>query len=409
MRLLVLTQYYAPEVGAAQTRLGALARQLVLRGDEVEVITALPNYPKGRTFEGYRGRVVHTEMIDGATVRRVWTYPAIGTGVRRLANYLSFVVTCVIGLLQARKPDIVFVESPPLFTAVPGIVYARLRRVPVVLNVADMWPDAAVAVGALGEGRTLQLALALERWAYREADLVTTVTPGFHDELTGSKGVPASKIVMLANGADTDLFRPDAGDEQMREQLDLPDGPFLVYPGTMGLAHGLDGLVEAMAMLRDDEDAPFLLMIGAGTDRARIEARVTELGLRNVVFRDAIPVRDLARLLPLAEAAVVTLSNIPFFEHTRPAKLFPLMAAGLPVIHAGGGQGARDVDEAQGGLVIPNRGPAIAEAIRTLHADPVLREKLGAAGRATVESKWSWRTQIGGWYDAVSALVPTGH
>ena len=407
MKVLVVTQYFPPEVGAAQTRLGALARYLDARGDDVEVVTAMPNYPTGRIFEGFRNRL-SSSTVEGRAIRirRVWVYAAVGTGVKRLLNYLSFSVTCVLGLVRARRPDVLFIESPPLFVTVPTVMFGRLRGVRlVVLNVADLWPDAAVEVGALGSGRILDLAHALARWAYRRADVISTVTPVLRDEMILTKDIPAEKVVLLENGADTQLLRPDAGDESLRQDLDLPAGPFLVYAGTMGLAHGIDALLDAMSMLRAEPGSPYLLMIGAGSDRPRLEARARDLGLDNVVFRDAIPIERLAGLLPLAEAGVVTLADIHITEHTRPAKLFPLMAAGLPVIHAGGGQGATDLLDAQGGVAIPNAADAIAEAIRHLHGDPTLRHQLGANGRRAVVERWSWDAQISGWYEAVVARL----
>ena len=402
MKVLIVTQYFPPEVGAAQTRLGALARHLAERGDDVEVITAMPNYPTGRIFDGYRGRLLSSSIEGGVRLRRVWVYAAVGTGVMRLMNYLSFSVTCVLGLLGAPRPDVLFIESPPLFVTLPTMLFARIRRVRLtVLNVADLWPDAAVDVGALEPGRLLDVAHALERWAYRRAGLISTVTPVLRDELIATKDIPSEKVVLLENGADTGLFGPDAGDPSLSEELELPPGPFLIYAGTMGLAHGIDPLIDAMAGLRSEAGSPFLLMIGAGSDRSRLEGRVRELGLENVLFRDAIPIERLARLLPLAEAGIVTLADIHISEHTRPAKLFPLMAAGLPVIHAGAGQGATDLVAAGGGLAIANRAEAIAAAIRQLHADPDLRRRLGANGRTAVVERWSWDAQIGVWYEAV--------
>jgi colanic acid biosynthesis glycosyl transferase WcaI len=148
-RLVVLTQYFAPEVGAAQTRLSAVVAELVRRGVNVDVVTAMPNYPQGRIHEGYRRKLYTKEHRAGATVRRVWVYAAQGAGAKRLVNYASFAAACTVGLAATRKPTHVFIESPPLTTAVAGLLYARMRRATAILNVADLWPDAAIEVGAL--------------------------------------------------------------------------------------------------------------------------------------------------------------------------------------------------------------------------------------------------------------------
>ncbi len=400
----MLTQYFPPEVGAAQTRLRAVADALTHLGDEVEVVTAMPNYPMGRIFDDHRGRATSTAREDGVTVRRVWMYAAMGTGARRIASYLSFSVTCLLGLARASRADAILVESPPLFAAVPGVLYGRARRIPVVLNVADLWPDAAVSVGALRPGRTLRLMLRLEAWVYRHARLVTTVTDGVRDKLVRDKGIEDDRILMLVNGVDTDLFHPAGGDAARRTVLDLPDGPFVIYAGTMGLAHGLDPLIDAWARL-DPTEGPFLLMIGSGSERGRLEQRVAAEGLSNVVFRDPIPVDQLAELLPLASAGAVTLADIPINELARPAKMFPMMSCGVPVLFAGEGEGARIVGDADAGVVVPNDATAIVEAVRELMRSPQDARARGERGRAAVERDWSWKHNVDAWRSALAARL----
>lgn len=403
MKILLLTQYYTPEVGAAQTRLASVVSALENAGDSVEVVTALPNYPYGKIADGYRRRFTMLERSGGVTVRRMWMYPAMGTGARRLASYVSFSIMCLYGLVRAERPDVVVVESPPLFVAVPALLYGRLRRRPVVVNVADLWPDAAVALGALSEGRVLRVMLRLERWVYRRAAIVSTVTEGVRARLE-AKGVPAEKVVLLANGVDTTMFRPDKADPAVRSRLDLPDGDFVVYPGTMGLAHGLDPLIDAMRSVDGEAGLPFLLMIGGGSERERLERRVRDERISNVVFRDAIPVADLAGLLPAAMAGVVTSAEMAFNDASRPAKLFPLMAAGLPVLFAGGGEGAQIVERDDAGVVVANRPDAIAAALRMLSAQAAERHRLGQRGRDAV-MRWSWDAQVQPWRAALASIV----
>jgi glycosyltransferase involved in cell wall biosynthesis len=404
MRVLLLSQYYSPEVGAPQTRLAAVVRELAKQGDSVEVVTALPNYPTGTIFPAYRRRITETSIEEGVRIRRVWMLGALGTGSRRLLSYVSFAGMCLLGLARARKPDVIVIESPPLFVALPGILYGKLRRVPIVLNVADLWPDAAVAVGAINDGRRLKLMLALERWAYRKADLVSTVTDGVKAKLL-EKGVPDTKISLLVNGVDVEMFCPEAGDRAILEELGLSDGPFFAYAGTMGLAHGIDPLMDAMSELGSDSDMPYLLMIGGGSERDRLEARVHDEGLSNVVFHQAIPPTQLARLLPLAEVGIVTLADIPLNQATRPAKLLPLMASGIPSLFAGSGEGVSVLLDDNAGLAVPNEASSIAAALRTLVADPALRKQMGIAGRSAAESHWSWRAHVGPWRSIVQRIV----
>ncbi|MCU1500249.1 MAG: glycosyl transferase group 1 [Acidimicrobiales bacterium] len=345
-----------------------------------------------------------TATEDGVRVHRVWMLPAMGTGSRRVVSYVSFTASCALGLVRTRKPDVILIESPPLFVAVPGIVYGALRRVPVVLNVADLWPDAAVAVGAITPGRRLRWMFALERWAYRRADLVSTVTDGVKARLI-DKSVPADKIAMLVNGVDTSMFCPDAADPAILDELALPSGPFLIYAGTMGLAHDLDPLLTAMASLTDESDMPYLLMIGGGSERDRLEQRVRDERITNVVFRKAIPPAELARLLPLAQIGVVTLADIPLNRDTRPAKLLPLMASGIPCLFAGTGEGTSVLTEHRAGLAVRNNPPEIAEALRSMAHDPAGRQEMGSAGRESAVDSWSWRAHVAPWREAVERLV----
>ena len=366
LRILLLSQYYWPEVGAAQTRLSAVVAELVDAGHEVRVVTAMPNYPNGFIASAYHGKLAATEVVGGAKVYRTWVYASMGTGFKRLLNYASFTVSCVLGLARAGKVDLVVIESPPLFLAVPGLLFCRLRRIPSVLNIADLWPDAAIAVGAISDGTVVRVVRRMESWAYRRATIISTVTEGLVERLE-RKGVPPHKIILLPNGVDTEQFEPNRSDDNSI-LAELADNSFLIYAGTMGLAHGLDPLIDAMQILSTDPSVPILLMLGSGSEKARLQSRCETLGLDSVLFRDPIPSDELAQLLPRALAGVVTAAPFTLNDSTKPAKLLPLMASGLPILHAGPGHGREIVQEARAGVAVDNNPDAIADGIRQLTA-----------------------------------------
>ncbi|MGE5482441.1 MAG: glycosyltransferase family 4 protein [Bacteroidota bacterium] len=398
MRFLILTQYFPPEIGAPQVRLGALTRELVRLGHEVEVVTALPNHPTGRILPEYRRRFYWRETRDGAIVHRVWLYASVGAGLKRIVNYLSFTATCFWGLLRARRPDYVFVESPPLFLSVPGALAASIWRAPVIFNVADLWPDSVRELGLMREGLALRLADALERWTYRHCDYVNAVTEGIREMLTGKKGVPAAKVLFLPNGVDTETFKPAPADAAIERELGLAGQKLIVYAGTLGYAQGLEVALEAMTRLQVEAPEALLLFIGDGSEKERLVRRTAELGLQNVRFLAPQPPEYVARLYSVAYAGFASLKNLPLFEGARPSKLFPIMAAGKPVVYSGAGEAVRLIKGAQAGLTVaPEDAAALADTLLRLLRSPGLAAELGSNGRAYVETKLSWRMVVEQW------------
>lgn len=404
MRWLILTQYFPPEIGAPQVRLAALTGELRRLGHEVEVVTSLPNYPTGRLFPEYQGRFYVREQWDGVSVHRVWLYPSMGAGVRRLANYLSFSTTVLVPLLRVKRPDILFVESPPIFLCLPAILAARRWRIPMILNIADLWPDSVRELGLMRNSWLLRLAERLERWSYQEATFVNAVTEGIQKTLVQQKRVSPEKVLFLPNGVDTELFKPRPPDVDLARQLDLDGKKIILYAGTLGFAQGLQVAIQAMSLLQDAVPEACLVFIGDGSERARLEQQARALQLKNVRFLPPNQPAYVARLYSLAVAGLVTLRNVPLFDRARPSKMFPIMASGKPVVYSGSGEGARLVESANAGVVVSPEDPkALAEAIRTLVGDPALADELGRNGRRYVEEKLSWSTLVKDWLHQLEA------
>lgn len=397
MRFLVLSQYYPPEIGASQTRLAAMVRVMKNLGHDVEVITAMPNYPTGRIFPEYRGRFYYREELTGVTVHRVWLYPSTGAGLRRMLNYMSFTVTCLAPLLCASRPDYVFVESPPLFLSLPGYLMARRWRAKMIFNVADLWPDSVRELGLMKDGLALGLATRLEKWTYRVADRVNAMTEGIRSALIQKKGVPSSKILFLPNGVDTQLFKPRPADNGLASRLGLAGKKLILYTGTLGYAQGLEVALRAAAMLRHQTDIVFVF-VGGGSEEGKLKLLADNWGLQNVVFLEPVPPEEVARLYSLALAGFASLRNLPLFDGARPSKIFPIMASGVPVIYSGSGEGARLVKAANAGIVTPPEdGQALADAVQQLAQNPDLAARLGSNGRAYVEKHFTWSTLVADW------------
>lgn len=403
---MILTQYYPPEVGAPQVRLSSFARELVRRGHQVRVVTALPSYPRGRIFPGYRRRLWRRETLDGVPVIRTWAYPSQSARMApRLASYFSFAVTSLGAGLGVRPADFVFVESPPLFLGISGRILARLAGARWMLNVADLWPDSVVALGMVRAGIALRLAARLERSLYRSADFVVAATDGIRRTLHDEKGVPGGKLLFLPNGVDIELFRPREADRSLLAEHQLGGKTVFLFAGTHGHAQDLPSILEAAALLRSRTDIA-IVFVGDGPVKRSAQDEVERQGLAAVRFVDPQPLERMGAWWSVARAALVTLRDLPLFEGARPSKSLPALACGVPIVFAGRGEWGTVLHEARAGLVVrPGSPEALAGAIARLADGPGLAAELGANGRRLAEERFSWRAIVGAWLDQLDARL----
>ena len=355
----------------------------------------MPNHLLGRTHEGYRGKLYVRDRIDNATVHRTWVYAATGTGLRRIANYLSFTVSSLIGLALARRPDAVFVESPPLFLSVPGWIAATAYRAKLIFNVADLWPDSVRDLGVMQDGWMMRIAERLEAWTYRRADIVNAVTDGIDAVLRREKHVPARKLRFLPNGIDIDTFTPRAPVDRLKRELDIDERRVFIYAGTHGIAQGLEHVVDAAALVAREA---IVLFVGEGpTKRALIE-RARRSGVDNVRFVNAVPIDAMPEYFSLAYASIVPLVGSALMRGARPSKLFPALASGVPIVYSGEGEGARLVsDNGVGVVVAPERSDLLAEAMRWMCEHPEARAAMAVAGRQLAVNRFAWSSIVDEW------------
>ncbi len=378
MKFLFLTPYYPPEVGAPQARIHELAARLVRRGHQVQVLTALPNYPSGVVPPEYRDRSGTWEERDGVQVFRTWIYATPNKGfVRRVLAHKSFMLMAILAAPRMGDCDVVYVESPPLFDGIAGFVLSRFKGAKMVFNVADLWPQSVVELGMIKPGILLNLATALEKWCYHVSDLVLAVTAGIEKELR-TRGY-VDKVAWFPNGVDVARFA--AGDGTvLRRELGL-EGKFAVlYAGTMGLAQGLAGVLEAARLLEGDDRIRFVLA-GDGAERERLVAAAGS----NVRFLDPLPAARMPDLLAAVDASLVSLRDLPLFLGAVPSKTYEALAAAKPVLMSAKGEAADLITRAGAGLVIPPEQPGpLADAVRTLAADEPARRRMGESGREFV-------------------------
>ena len=343
MKIVVLTQNFAPEMGATATRLFELTTRLAARGHAVTVITAMPNYPTGRVFEGYRGRLRAEEEVAGVRVVRTWILPS--ESVRpfpRLLSYLSFMLSSMfLGWRGLGRQDVVLFDSPPLFLVPVGLALGRITRGRLVMNVSDVWPDVAVRL-RLPMGRlTLKLLRGLEKIGYEASDVVVTPTTAARDQIR--RRFPHVKSTVVSNGADLGLFRPSLRSEEVRRSLGAGPDDFLVgYCGLHGLFQGLEVVVEAADRLRGHPAIKFV-MVGDGPSKRSLVSLANDKALTNLRFEDTVPRNVVASILASCDAAVVPLAaELP---DTMPSKVYEALASGVPLIVSKGCEAEALVNE----------------------------------------------------------------
>lgn len=394
MRVTFLTHYYPPEVGAPQTRIAALAAGLAGRGVEVTVHAPPPHYPGGHMLAGHRNRLFTAEDDGPIRVVRSAVLPAPNRGfARRLADHASFGASAVALAGRAPQADVVVVETPPLFTAGAAIAYARRKRAVLVANVADLWPDSAIELGALRSRTAIGASRALEGRIYRRAAAIVCPTEGIEARLEAHPSA-AGKVRRIAPAVDVGGF----------EVSDPPGGPpfRVLYAGTTGMAQGLDTLLDAAESLSGD--GVEVVIAGDGAEGAAIRSRAA--GLPNVTVLGAVPHERVPGLLADAAAAVVLLRNRPLFEGALPTKMLEAMAAGRPVVLSARGEAARLLEASGGGVVVPAEDPeALAVALRELAADPALAARLGAAGRRFAAENHAREGFVDAWLDVLQDAV----
>lgn len=389
MHILFLTDNFPPEINAPASRTFEHCREWVSAGHEVTVITCAPNFPKGRLFDGYRNRLWQSEEMAGIRTIRVWSYISANEGfARRIADYVSFMISAIIAALFVRRVDIIIGTSPQFFTAVAAWITSLTRRKPWIFELRDIWPESIRAVGAMKESPLLDLFEKLERFLYRKAGHIVAVTNAFRQSLT-ERGIDPKKISVVTNGADLSRYEPMAKDQATVEQLGL-EGKYVVgYIGTHGMAHALDTLLEAADIVDNSaggENIVFLLL-GDGARKKELAATATRMKLTNILFIDSVPKDEVVRYWSIIDAAVIHLRKTKLFESVIPSKMFEAMAMGIPVFLGLRGEAAEIMRVSGGGISFePENAQALAALAIDLAAHPDKSRALSESGRQGAQS-----------------------
>ena len=389
MHILFLTHYFTPENNAPAARVHGMAREWARAGHRVTVLTCAPNVPAGVVYEGYENKLYQEEWIDGVRTVRVWTWLAANKGrVRRGLNYLSYLAAAgAAGPFIRPRADVVIATTPQFFAGWAGWPVARAHGAPFVLEVRDIWPDSIVAVGALPDGRIIQGLSKLEHALYDGADHIVAVGDGYRMNMI-RKGIGPSRISVVTNGVDVDLFEPREPDQELRARLGFSPETFVVtFAGTIGMASDLGVVLDAARRLKAKgrDDIAFLL-VGDGAQRAELEERARAEGLTNVVFTGLVPRAELPAYLASSDACLAHFRKQELFQMILPNKFFEDAAMERPILLGFEGEARAMLEEADCGIAFePSNDEALVAAAEQLAAaSPEERRRLGENGRRYV-------------------------
>lgn len=390
MKILFLTQYCPPEVGAPQNRIFEFAKQLKSFGHEVTILTAMPNYPRGEVFEEYRGKKFVREELDGINIVRTRIYATKEkTFAKRLCNYLSFTFSSVFqGEKHIDKQDVIITESPPLFLGWSGYVLSKLKGAKFIFNVSDLWPESAIKLDMLHNKLFIKLSVWLEEFCYRKAAAVTGQTQGIVDNIVG-RGFSKDKVHLITNGVNTEFYKKENYSEEFRNSIEAKDKFVLCYAGIHGLAQGLEVIIEAMDILREYDKIKFVF-IGDGPEKQKLIKMKEDKKLENITFLPLQPKSNMPKIIASMDATIIPLKKLELFKGALPSKMFEALSAQIPIILSAEGEAERLINSAQAGITVEPENPnKIAEAILKLYNDVEYRNKLGENGRKYVKENYS--------------------
>jgi glycosyltransferase involved in cell wall biosynthesis len=385
MHILIIHQAFAALDEPGGTRHHELARYLAGQGHRVTIIASPVSYLTG-TQPSSPARHERSEPESGVTILRTYTYSALHKSfVHRVLSFVSFMVSSFVAGLRVANVDVVWGTSPPIFQGATAWAVARLKGVPFLFEVRDLWPDFAIQVGVLRNRLLIRASLWLERFLYRRADRVMVNSPGYVDHVR-QRG--ARQVELIPNGADARMFNAADDGLAFRQQHHL-EGKFVaLYAGAHGMSNDLNVLLDAAQLLRDQPEIA-IVFLGDGKEKAALMGRAVEMGLPNVIFLPPVPKTEMPAALAASDACIAILKPIPLYATTYPNKVFDYMAAGRPVVLAIDGVARQVVEDADAGLPVPpGDATALSAALRQLVTDRQLARQMGLNGRRAIEERF---------------------
>lgn len=404
MKILFFSHYYTPEGNAPATRVSALAERWAKAGHEVTVVTCAPNVPNGVVYDGYRN-ARRSEVVAGVRVERVRTYIAANRGaIRRMFNFVSYFFAALFAALRLEKPDVVIATSPQIFCGYAGVWYKRFRKVPLVIEIRDIWPESMGAVGAHIPKIGYWALEGIERALYRNCDRLVTVGEGYLERLA-AKGVPREKMSIVMNGTDLEMFAPHAPNEELLAKWGLKDRFVVSYIGTVGMACGLETVLDAAERLRTEPRIVFAI-VGDGAHRQKLEEQARIRGLDNVVFTGRQPKASMPDWVASSDVNLVHLRKTELFTTVMPSKIFESAGCARPILMGVDGFAKKLVMDAEAGVAMePGNAQELVEGVRRLAGDAELCRRLGSNGYERIAKVHNRDTQAAAYLEILKELT----
>jgi len=389
LRILFITQYFPPEVGAAASRIQDITEELSARGHDITVVTEIPNYPTGIIHRKYRFKLFYKERINNIKVIRTFVLASGRQSfLQRILLYTSFMFSSILGSLFINGIDAVLATSPPLFVGLSGYCVARLKRAKFVFDVRDLWPESAIALGELHSKVLKKLSVRLEQFLYRKADRITVAVPGFREKIAQNPAIQ-DKIWPITNVVDQGKFTLCPDRDRYRQHHGWQDKFVVLFSGNHGLAQGLTTIMEAANLLKDHPNILFLF-VGEGVEKPHLKNIKNDLVLKQVLFVDEQPRERMPVYISMSDVCLVPLKNLSLFDNALPSKMLEYMSCARPIIGTLRGEAKILLEQAGAGMVVnPEDAHQLADAIMKLQNQPQLRRTLGESGRQYVSRNYS--------------------
>lgn len=407
MRILYVSQYFPPEMGAPSARVYELSREWVNLGHDVTVLTAFAHHPTGIKAAEDRGVLTRRESVDGIHLIRTYVYASANKGtLKRMLSYASFMLSAMtIGRVRVPKVDVVIATSPQLLCAVAGYFLARTLRVPFVFEVRDLWPESILAVEALKDSAFIRLLKGVARYLYKHADQIVTVGEGYRQGIHSRYGIPKERMEVVRNGIDTSLFVPGPRDNEVRREHGWGDRFVIMYVGTHGMAHGLHQVLEAAKALRDDPEKVFVF-VGEGAEKENLKQLAAQWQLPNVQFIDQQTKARIPLFYAACDLGLVSLRESSLFQEVLPSKIFEYLGMAKPILLNVAGEARQIVEAAGAGRYVPSGDvPALVNAVRELAQQKKELEEMGRRGRDYVVQHFDRRMLAKRYLDILEPLA----